>query len=647
MDPLTRQNLSATGGIAPDGEYIDNIFSGRVYVGNGGNNIINNGIDLAGEGGMTWVKYRNTSGDHQHVNDSVRGVTNTLFLDQMDANSVKSDRVNQYDSGGFRLGSNYRVNGNGGKFFSATFRKQPKFFDIVTWTGTGTDKNVAHNLGTTPGMIWVKCTSDVAEWCVYHRSLGATKYVYMDNGGINTSGGVWANTEPTSTQFTVRDNIRVNGSGRTYVAYLFAHNDGDADFGYAGNQDVIKCGDYTIAGGAATTINLGFEPSFVIVRKKNSGSNWWVFNADRGFGPYYFRWMYANTSGAEEYKTYKGVYPIATGFVHDGSNNGQWGNADYIYMAIRRSDGYVGKPATTSSEVFWKGYGSSSGVPLYRNTEFGPGTNGAGAGADMVLQGFPSSSTNKYIGPRLGGEYHVYPNLNNTKNQNSNSHWDYSNGWNAYSSGDTSGFSYLFRRHKGFDTLNYKGNNSNGHVINHTMNSVPEMIWCKDTEWTQDWVVYHKDMDASNPLNYTLKLNSTDGRANNTNMVTAVSKTSFTIGNNGVINSANDYYAFLFSSVDGISKCGGYTGTGASGNTVTLGFQPTFVLIRSVAYGSFIAFDTLRGWAAGNDKSFPFTNAGPQYDMDFGAPTSTGFTISGTHADINASGVNYIYYAHA
>ena len=646
MDPLTRQNLSATGGIAPDGEYIDNIFSGRVYVGNGsGIRIVRNGINLADNGGMTWVKYRNTSGDHQHVNDSERGVTNTLFLDQMDASSVKSDRVNQYDNDGFRLGSNYRVNAANGKFFSATFRKHPKFFDVVTWTGTGTDKNVAHNLGSAPGMIWVKCTSDVAQWCVYHRSLGATKYVYMDNSGINTSAGVWANTEPTSTQFTVRDNIRVNGSGRTYVAYVFAHNDGDAEFGYAGNQDVIKCGEYTISASQPTTINLGFEPSFIIVRKKNSGSNWWVFNADRGFGPYYFIWMYANTSGAEEYKTYKGVYPIATGFVHDGTNNGQWGNDDYIYMAIRRADGYVGKPTTTSSDVFWKGYGASSGAPLYRTTNF----SNASAGADMVLLGYPgNSSANKYIGPRLGGQWHLYPNLNNSKNQNGNSHWDYENGWNAWSSGDTTGFSYLFRRGKGLDTLNYKGNNSNGHVINHTMNSVPEMIWCKDTEWNQDWVVYHKDMDASNPLNYTLKLNTDGARVNNTNMVTAVSKTSFTIGNNGVINSANDYYAFLFSSVEGLSKCGGYTGTGASGNTVTLGFQPTFIITKAASStGYWYAWDTLRGWAAGNDKGLPLQNTDPQVDMDFGAPTSTGFTISGTHADINASGVNYIYYAHA
>ena len=180
------------------------------------------------------------------------------------------------------------------------------------------------------------------------------------------------------------------------------------------------------------------------------------------------------------------------------------------------------------------------------------------------------------------------------------------------------------------------------------MNSVPEMIWCKDTESAQDWVVYHKDMDASNPLNYTLKLNRDSARANNTNMVTAVSKTSFTIGNNGVINSANDYYAFLFSSVEGLSKCGGYTGTGASGNTVTLGFQPTFIITKAASRtGYWYAWDTTRGWAAGNDKGLPLQNTDPQVDMDFGAPTSTGFTISGTHADINASGENYIYYAHA
>ena len=37
-----------------------------------------------------------------------------------------------------------------------TFRKAPKFFDIVTYTGNGTNQAIAHNLDCEVGMIWVK-----------------------------------------------------------------------------------------------------------------------------------------------------------------------------------------------------------------------------------------------------------------------------------------------------------------------------------------------------------------------------------------------------------------------------------------------------------------------------------------------------------
>ena len=44
-------------------------------------------------------------------------------------------------------------------------------FSIIKWTGTGSAGTIAHGLGVTPGMIFVKKTSQTDSWFVYHTYL--------------------------------------------------------------------------------------------------------------------------------------------------------------------------------------------------------------------------------------------------------------------------------------------------------------------------------------------------------------------------------------------------------------------------------------------------------------------------------------------
>ena len=61
-----------------------------------------------------------------------------------------------------------------------------------------------------------------------------------------------------------------------------------------------------------------------------------------------------------------------------------------------------------------------------------------------------------------------------------------------------------------------------------------------------------------------------------------------------------------------------------------------------------VVLDTVRGWASGNDQRLEFHNSSAQSNsIDFGAPTSTGFTLVGNVEKSNQSGGSYIYYAHA
>ena len=106
--------------------------------------------------------------------------------------------------------------------------------------------------------------------------------------------------------------------------------------------------------------------------------------------------------------------------------------------------------------------------------------------------------------------------------------------------------------------------------------------------------------------------------------------------------------ALLFASVEGISKVGSYTGTGAS-QTITTGFRPRFLILRksNSGGGGWYVLDTTRGWTSGNDQYINLNETNAQAGYEYGAPTETGFTITATAATINGSGENILYYAHA
>ena len=136
--------------------FIEDLFSTYLYTGNGTSQTITNGIDLSTKGGLVWLKWREGGGNHQ-LQDTVRGATNLISSNTTDAQATDAQALNAFTSSGFTVGSLGATNGSGRLFASWTFREQTKFFDIVTYTGDGTDNRaIAHNLGSVPGCIIVK-----------------------------------------------------------------------------------------------------------------------------------------------------------------------------------------------------------------------------------------------------------------------------------------------------------------------------------------------------------------------------------------------------------------------------------------------------------------------------------------------------------
>ena len=635
---------------------VEEVFSTYLYDGTNATQTITNGIDLAGEGGLVWCKSRNQTYNHGLV-DTERGVNREIKSNDTGGDNLRTGNfstVSAFNSNGFSLGPDAgsdAFNKSSTTYCSWTFRKAPKFFDVVTYTGTGVSRTISHNLGSVPGVILIKGLDSISDWAVYHRSYGSGGPAGILNGtnAAYSSSTYWNNTDPTSTQFTLGSFANVNTNGETYVAYLFAHNDGDGEFGPNGNDDIIKCGSYTGTAADNNFINIGFEPQWLLTKRTNSTGAWNLVDNMRAFtsrppsgagvGGYSLR-LSANTNAAES--TYWQQHVDASGFILDSANgDSNASGGTYIYMAIRRPTA-VPESAT---EVFDANQTTSNqfvttGFPV--DLQLGQYTGGGSTYVVDRMRGMSTSTT--------GSMRYLTTQTTNAEANNTGSL-----GFNGFVQ---NGFSHTLgnyeqalwswkRAPKYFDVVAYTGNSTAGRTVSHNLNVAPEMMWVKRRNSATDWRVYHKDIGNT----HNLKLNDTAAKEDALYWNdTTPTNTVFTLNNFGDVNgSGNPYIAYLFASLAGISKVGSYIGTG-NNIDVDCGFTSgaRFVLIKPADdSGSWYLSDSVRGINAGNDPTLKLEDTGAQFDnKDWIDPLPAGFTITSTAGtSYNASGITYIFYA--
>lgn len=351
--------LEVTGGTA---EVAQN-FSTTLYTGTNAAQTITNGIDLAGDGGMLWFKNRTLAEDPMIV-DTVRGGTADLYPNE--TNAVDTDgSISSFNSDGFTFinTSGARQNVSSYSYVSWAFKKEPSFFDIVTYTGTGVARTISHNLGSEVGTLIIKRLGNVSGWSVYHRSTGATSALELDSTGAVSSGdGTWNSTAPTTTEFSINSYDSVNSNGDTYVAYLFAHDDA-AD-------GLIQCGSYT-GTSSSVDISLGWEPQWLLIKRSDSAEDWSIVDNVRGMGtdPLLtgLKALTPNTNSVEESPAYSPIVPSSTGFTaHTGYDARYAANGGtYIYIAIRAASDL---DITWPSSIEWAG-GVAPSAPATGETD--------------------------------------------------------------------------------------------------------------------------------------------------------------------------------------------------------------------------------------------------------------------------------------
>jgi hypothetical protein len=647
--------------------YVEDVFSTFLYNGDGvAGRLIQNNIDLAGKGGLVWTKSRSSASWSNIVIDTNRG-TDIYGYKRLFTNGASGEvgsnfgltafNSNGYTIGGFDSGTGYNSpdfnNTPGGfgdssptTYVSWTWRKQPKFFDVVTYTGDGTSvRSISHNLGSTPGFIIIKATSTTGDWSCYHRSLGVAGGYISLNSTAAASGTAFA-TPINSTVFSIENSSpsSMNTNGVTYVAYLFAHDAGG--FGLTGTDNVITCGSFTYSSG--TTVNLGYEPQWILIKRTDSSTvgSWYIIDAMRIWSTDSDgNWLLANSNGAETSGTF-GVAPTSTGF---RVVTGYGTNSPYIYIAIRRGPMKI---PTSGTSVF---------KPVRRT---GNGSSTIISAGFPIDASFTDTSAGTYLLlDRLRSGTNYFRTISTNAEAAGGAGYDTQDGYRVGTGGtfpfNTSSTSYsdhFFRRAPGFfDVVSWTGTGTTRN-ISHNLGVKAELVIRKVRNGTadgaSDWLVgFNFAPDGSSSGN--IYLQSSNGAQNPSGSVFFCPMTSTTFGTDSSFNnqSGKEYVAYLFATCPGVSKVGSYTGNGSS-QTIDCGFSAgaRYVLIkRTDSTGDWTIFDSALGIVGDNEVFGRFNSPGgvdSSAVADHIDPTSVGFIVNQVaSSNINVNNATYLFLA--
>ena len=637
-------------------------FSTVTYKGNG-----NYGHYIGGTGfkpDLTWIKERNGTSDHCVV-DSVRGATKKLQTNTTDAEDNDTNSVTAFTTDGFTVGAQNQVNENGMPIVAWNWdmgADTPTGFGAVAYKGNGGTQSVS-GFGFRPDVTWIKARHTTYDHYFEDRIRGTGKILYWNK--TDTEDNIsHAITSFDPDGFSMGSESGHNENNGTYISYGWdmggtsaTNTTGSINATVMANptygQSVISF-DGNNTAGATVGHGLSSAPEVVLVMNRERIHNPTMFHTSIGNTKY----LHLDGTAAEDTNTtyWNSTSPTSSVFSLGTSNDVNANGENHMALCFHSVSGYskfgsytgngssngttvtLGfRPAMviikpSSSADHWNMYDSTRD-PLNPTDSllFPNRTNAEATGQEIEITdtGFQLKTDN--AGSNGNGETYIY--------------MAFAGGMDSISDYNTDGS--IDSRVKanptyGQSIVKYTGNTASSATVGHGLNSAPEFMIVRTTA-ANAWAVYHTSIGNT----HLLEINTTAGKADNNEFWNDTSPTNsvFTIGSHNEVNHTQDYIAYCFHSVTGYSKFGSYSGTGnASGNSVTLGFEPAFVMVKASSGSySWAMFDNTR--APDSALFANVSNAEESLDyMDF---TSTGFNLTTTHPNANGSGQTYIYMAFA
>jgi len=203
----------------------------------------------------------------------------------------------------------------------------------------------------------------------------------------------------------------------------------------------------------------------------------------------------------------------------------------------------------------------------------------------------------------------------------------------------------------GVSIVRWTGTGSAG-TIPHGLGAVPHFYTVKNlTDDGTSWQSYHRGIASDAETDY-IYLNSSAAADDSDDWNdTAPTANVFSVKTHNQVNASGDeYIAYLFTSVEGYSKFGHYTGNfNADGPFIRTGFRPAWIMLkRTDSADSWLMRDNKRDTFNVTTQIIITNSTAAEYTdstlIDF---YSTGFKLKHQNSLMNASGGNFIYFAFA
>lgn len=630
-------------------------FTSVAYIGNNTIRNLTTTFDPTETGAMALFQCYN-DGANTPVHDTVRG--NNIRLLTSSVGSEYTPNANQGDvtftSTGLTLGTDtgaFAVNYNNLAQNALVFKKAPRFFDIVTWTGDGSSsRTISHNLGVVPGLILIKRRSASQAWCVYSDALGPNYFGAISSAAFANSPGARWPAAATTTSFSVNNHADVNASSSTYVAYLFAHD--------TASDSIIKCGTYTGTGNSnGAEVNLGFRPQFLMIKCLTTTGAWLTISTKRfmGSGPDIWKSIVSNTgtTTADDF-----VVLTPTGFkinLNQGDANLNTQTYQYVAVKVEEPTDVQRKIEEVFSSYAHNGYNAAHDLK---------------SGVDLTSGGMvwaKGGSNNHEVIDSVNGDSYLVFNTTAASVGTCGVSSLNSDGVSLRANSGTGSFNgaafdnvFMFKKKaKFFDVVSYTGNGASNRSIPHGLGIQPGLVMIKCTSAAAAWTVTFKDsaLDSGAPKFFT-GFGSSAGAGSSTIFPSVADANNVYIGSGANVNTnGNSYICYVWaddSASDGIIRCGTYTGNGSTvGPIVNVGWEPQFVMVKAeLVVNNWVVYDKSLVLAnrsvrnpAGITPSYTALNLSSSTTALLLDLVSNGFQprVNNTHLNTNAT--KYLYMA--
>lgn len=319
-------------------------FDVKTWSGNNATTRVIDGYDFSPD--LVIIKNR-TSNNWWGVYDTVRGGTRALYTNQPAGGGSSAEILNSasgwidsFNTDGYTLNygtTGIDVNSSGNSYISFAWEENPNSLDVINWSGDSVNgRTIAHNLGSTPGLIIVKNRlAGTTAWRAFFQDMTAPNNLEFDDTdqfdavSASSGGGIGTSNSSVFTLVQGTTNMAaVNATGSSYIAYVFPIVQGFSKMGVYSGNGTANNGPF---------IYTGFKPALVMIKGGATGiaTNWVAFNSKSDKNTVEGKYeLYPNLDYSEALAG-TDIWTFANGFKVTGWNqvNGTAGSSAFLYAA--------------------------------------------------------------------------------------------------------------------------------------------------------------------------------------------------------------------------------------------------------------------------------------------------------------------------